>query len=94
MWPSTNNADPEVIAGDFTQGMVAVRQDITMQRSNQAVIQDGTGAIVYNTFQQDMTAFRVTFRAAWAVPNPINYTQATAGSRYPFGVLMGPDETP
>jgi HK97 family phage major capsid protein len=89
MWPTGLSA-AEVIAGDFRQGIVGIRRDITMDRSNQAVIQDGTGAIVYNLFQQDMTAVRVTFRAAFAVPNPINRTQPTAGDRYPFAVMTSP----
>lgn len=94
MWPSTTNADAELVAGDFSQGIIGVRQDITIDRSNTAVIQDGSGAIVFNMFQQDMTAVRVVFRAGFAVPNPINRSNPTAGTRYPFGVLMGPDETP
>lgn len=88
-WPTGLSA-AEVIAGDFNQGILGVRQDITIDRSNQAVIQDGTGAIVFNLFQQDMTAIRVVFRAAFAVPNPINYTQPVAGDRYPWAVLRSP----
>jgi HK97 family phage major capsid protein len=96
LWPVQGSAPSspgvaELIAGDFQQGIVGIRRDITMDRSNQAVIQDGTGAIVYNLFQQDMTAVRVTFRAGFAVPNPINRAQAVAGDRYPFGVMVGPD---
>lgn len=89
LWPTGLSA-AEVIAGDFTQGIVGVRRDITIDRSTDAVIQDGTGAIVYNLFQQDMTAVRVTFRAAFAVPNPINRQQPVEGNRYPFAVLRSP----
>jgi HK97 family phage major capsid protein len=89
MWPTGVSA-AELIAGDFQQGILAIRRDITIDRSNQAVITDNTGAIVYNLFQQDMTAVRVTFRAAWAVPNPINRQQPTDADRYPFAVLRSP----
>ena len=54
---------------------------------DQAVIQDNTGAIMFNLAQQDMTAVRLTFRVGWQVSNPINNEQATEASRYPAGVL-------
>jgi hypothetical protein len=54
---------------------------------DQAVIQDNTGAIQFNLAQQDMVALRIVARYAWQVPNPINYDQATEGSRYPFAVV-------
>jgi hypothetical protein len=55
---------------------------------DQAVITDDTGAIVYNLPQQDMLALRVTFRAAFAVGNPITREQATEAQRYRFAVLQ------
>lgn len=80
----------EAIAGDFTQGIIGVRQDFTYKMLTEAVITDNTGAIVYNLPQQDMVAMRVTFRVGFAVANPINYDQGTEGSRYPFAVLRSP----
>jgi hypothetical protein len=56
--------------------------------SQEAVIQDNTGAIVYNAFQQDLTFLRLTFRIGWQVSNLINYDQPTEGSRYPIARLM------
>lgn len=88
-WPTGLSA-AEVIAGDFTQGVLGVRQDFTYKILDQAVIQDGTGAIQYNLAQQDMVALRVVFRVAWQVANVINYDQGTEASRYPFGVLRSP----
>jgi len=73
--------------GDFKQLMYAMRQDITYKILDQAVIQDGTGAIVYNLAQQDMVALRAVMRLAWQVPNPINRLQETEVNRFPFGVL-------
>jgi HK97 family phage major capsid protein len=89
LWPSGASA-AEVIAGDFTQGILGIRQDFTYKVLDQAVITDGSGAIQYNLAQQDMVALRVVFRVAFQVANTINYDQGTEGSRYPFGVLRSP----
>ena len=76
-----------LFAGDFSRFVLGVRQDITMKILDQAVIQDNTGAIMFNLAQQDMTAVRLTFRVGWQVSNPINNEQPTEASRYPAGVL-------
>jgi HK97 family phage major capsid protein len=76
-----------LFAGDFSQFMLGVRQDITFTMTSEGVIQDNTGAILFNTFQQDMVAMRVVFRAGWQVSNVINFDQSTEASRYPVGVL-------
>lgn len=73
-------------SGDFKQIIYAMRQDITYKILDQAVIQDNTGAIVYNLAQQDMVALRAVIRLAWQVPNPINHVNSTA-TRFPIGVL-------
>jgi predicted phage gp36 major capsid-like protein len=78
----------EAIVGDFGQGILGIRQDMTFKMLDQSVIQDNTGAIVYNLAQQDLVAMRVVCRYAWQVPNPVDRMQATEASRYPFGVLL------
>lgn len=75
-----------LFAGDWSQFVVGVRQDVTFKMLDQAVIQDNTGAIVYNLAQQDMVAMRVKIRLGWQVANVINYDQPTEGSRYPVAV--------
>lgn len=70
--------------------VIGVRQDFTVTQSNTAVIQDGSGVVQYNAFQQDMTLFRVVFRVGWEVSNPINYEQGTEAERYPAATLTHP----
>ena len=75
------------IAGDWSQAKVGIRMDLTMKRFDTGVIQNSSGDITFNLLQQDMVAARFVMRLAWAMPNPINRTQQTQASRYPFGVL-------
>lgn len=89
LWPSGTSV-AELFAGDWSQSLLGVRRDMSWKILDQAVLQDNTGAIIYNLAQQDMVALRVTFRAAWQVPNPLNWDQPTEGSRYPFAVLRSP----
>lgn len=90
LWPTGGSAgtNPRLVMGEFgSEFVVGVRKDVTMDTSTDAVIQDNTGAIQYNLFQQDMTAVRLTFRGGWQVANVINYDQPTEASRYPASVL-------
>ncbi len=89
LWP-TGTGTAELVGGAFDQGVVGIRQDITYKVLDQAVIQDGSGTIIYNLAQQDMVALRVTTRLAWQVKNVINYDQQTEANRYPFAVMLAP----
>ena len=80
----------EALTGDFTQGILGVRQDLTFKMLDQSVIQDNTGAIIYNLAQQDLVAMRVVCRYGFQVPNPTARIQPTEANRYPFGVLLQP----
>lgn len=87
LFPTGAGTGVRMFAGDFSQFVVGVRQDITIKVSNDAVVQDNTGAIVYNSFQQDLTFLRLTFRVGWQVANTINNDQPTEASRYPVAAL-------
>jgi HK97 family phage major capsid protein len=87
LWPAAGVGAAEAIAGDFTQAILGVRQDITYKVITEGVIQDNTGVIQYNLPQQDMIALRVVFRCAFQTANTINYDNPTAGTRYPFSVI-------
>jgi HK97 family phage major capsid protein len=90
LWPAvatSGQRNVEAILGDFTQGLLGIRQDITYKVLDQATIQDNTGTIIYNLAQQDMVALRVVFRCAFQVANTINYDNASGSTRYPFSVV-------
>jgi HK97 family phage major capsid protein len=89
MWPTGLSA-VEAIVGDFTEGIIGRRMDITYKILTEAVIQDNTGAIIYNLPQQDMVAMRAVARFAWQVPNPMNLDQPTEADRYPFAIMRSP----
>lgn len=81
-----------LIAGDFSQAVYAIRNDITYKVLTEAVIQDPTdGSIMYNLAQDDMVALRVTMRLGWEIPNPVNALNETE-TRFPFAALV-PEET-
>jgi HK97 family phage major capsid protein len=90
LWP-TAVSTAEAVAGDFTQGILATRQDITYKILDQAVITDGAGVIQYNLAQQDMVALRVVARFGFAVADTATYERAQgSATSYPFGVLNAP----
>lgn len=89
MWPTGANA-VEMIAGDFTQGILGVRQDITYKILDQAVIQDNTGAIIYNLAQQDMVAMRCVARFAFQVSNLVNFETPVEEDRSPWAIMVSP----
>jgi len=74
-------------SGQWNQLVYAIRQDISYKVLTEAVIQDGSGAIVYNLAQQDMVALRAVLRLGFALPNPINRMNQTAATRFPFAFL-------
>jgi HK97 family phage major capsid protein len=77
----------ELFAVDWDQVYIGIRQDITVDFSNSAVITDASGAMMVNAFQQDTTIGRFVFRAAYAVPNPITRMNGTESTRWPAGVM-------
>lgn len=83
-WDKTKSI---LIAGDFSQAVYAIRQDVTYKVLTEAVIQDpSTGDILYNLAQDDMVALRVVMRLGWEIPNPVNALNETT-KRFPFANL-------
>lgn len=81
------NSEADMFAGDWSQAVVATRQDFTYKLLDQAVITDNSGAIIYNLAQQDMVAMRVVGRFAYQVANVINRDNDVEANRSPFAVL-------
>lgn len=75
------------VAGDYSMAVLGLRQDLTFKVLDQAVLTDNAGAVIYNLPQQDMLAMRVTFRAGYALANPVTREEPNAAERFPFSVL-------
>jgi len=67
-----NATESTLIGGDWSEGVVGLRQDIDFEVQTSGVISDGSGVVVYNLFQQKLVALMVTVRLAWQVANPAN----------------------
>ena len=80
-----------LIAGDFSQAVYAIRQDVTFDIFREGVIQDTDGSIAYNLMQNDMSAIRVVFRFGFSIPNPVTSLDGTE-TRYPFAALVPSSE--
>lgn len=86
-----------LVSGAWDQLVYSWRRDATFDIVREGVIQDATGAIVYNLLQQNLIGLRVSARFGWQLPNPPNQMQGTEGGtidglatagRYPFAVLQ------
>lgn len=91
LWPTGGGAGSNVrmLAGDWrSQFVIGVRQDISFKLLTEAVIQDNTGAIVFNLAQQDMVAMRITMRVGWQVANTINNQNPNSATRYPAAAMI------
>ena len=84
---SWDSSKVKLIAGDWSQAVYAMRQDMTYKVLDQAVISDASGKILYNLAQQDMVALRCVMRLGWQLPNPVTQLNGT-DTRYPFAALV------
>jgi HK97 family phage major capsid protein len=76
-----------LIAGQWSNAIVGMRQDISFTMHTDGVIQDNTGAIVLNLMQQDSVALRCVMRLGFATANPVTALGAKRGTYYPFSVM-------
>lgn len=80
-------AQAQMIVGDWSQLVYAIRQDMTFKIFTEGVIQDpSTKAITYNLMQNDMVALRAVMRLGWEIANPVNAYNADKANPFPFSV--------
>jgi Phage capsid family len=79
-----DSAAGDALVGDWTYLLIGLRQDITFEQSDAAILQDGTGAIIANAFQDDLTAFRMYMRVGVAIGQPLDPTTGVAIAPFEF----------
>lgn len=76
-----------MFAGDWSELVYSIRQDITFKIFDQGVVQDPSdNSIVYNLMQNDMVALRAVIRLGWEIPNPKTAYNDTLSKYCPFAV--------
>ena len=89
-FPMNGAFDPnqaQMIVGDWSQLVYAIRKDMTFKIFTEGVIQDpSTKAITYNLMQNDMVALRAVMRLGWEIANPVNAYNADKANPFPFSV--------
>lgn len=82
-------AEADLIAGDWSQAVLGVRQDITFSVHTEGVISDAAGNVVLNLMQQNSAALKMNLRLAFQVANPTSRRASLVpdADRYPFSVL-------
>ena len=88
-WPVVVTADWDDTAGDALVGdwnylLVGVREDITFDLSEDAILQDAAGEIIANAFQEDLTAMRCYMRVGVALGSPISTVTEAAALPFEF----------
>lgn len=76
-----------MFAGDWSELVFSIRQDITFKIFDQGVVQNPSdNSIVYNLMQNDMVALRAVMRLGWEIPNPKTAYNDTLSKYCPFAV--------
>lgn len=77
------------VMGDYSQGVLGVRQDITYTIHRDGVISDDDGKVILNLMQQDSAAMRVVARFGFVVSNNVTRRSPDLDdpARYPWAVL-------
>lgn len=80
-------AQAQMIVGDWSQLIYAIRQDMTFKIFTEGVVQDpDTKEIQYNLMQNDMVALRAVMRLGWEIANPVNSYNVDKVNPFPFSV--------
>ena len=78
-----DNTEAYAITGEWDLLAIGIRADMTFTLHTDGVIQDNSGAIVYNAMQNDGKILRAVIRLGYNVPNPVK----ALGGSFPFGLL-------
>ena len=91
-FPMNGSWDPEeclMIAGDFSQLVYSIRQDVTYKILTEAtIVEPASKTIVYSLAQQDMVALRAVIRLGWEIPNPTSAYRNILDKYCPFAVYL------
>lgn len=68
IWDAT---DGDALVGDWTKLLIGIREDVTYDTSEEAVLQDAAGVIIANAFQDNLVAMRVYMRVGVVLGIPI-----------------------
>lgn len=79
----TETAD--LITGNWNMLVVGVRQDMSFDMSEDAVLTDAAGVVVANAFQDDLVVMRVHMRLGVVVGSPV--TRISEEPVYPFALV-------
>lgn len=90
---SWDAANADLLTGDWTQAIMATRQDLTFKILTEASLYDDQGQLLYALAQQDMVAMRVVGRFAYQVANAVN-REGDLADQSPFSVLRPTGWTP
>jgi HK97 family phage major capsid protein len=66
-WDATKG---DALVGDWEYLLVGLVEDITFELSSEAILQDNTGAIIANAFQDNLTAMKCWMRVGVALGQP------------------------
>ena len=81
-----------MIAGDFSQLVYSIRQDVTYKVLTEAtIVNPTTREVVYSLAQQDMVALRAVMRLGWEIPNPVSAYRSEMEHYSPFAVYVPGD---
>ena len=82
-----DQSQAQMIVGDWSQLVYAIRQDMTFKIFTEGVIQDPTTkATTYNLMLNDMVALRAVMRLGWEIANPVNAYNVDIANPFPFSV--------
>jgi hypothetical protein len=78
--PAWEPDEGDAVVGDWTMVLIGIREDVTYDTSEDAILQDATGVIIANAFQENLVAMRVYMRLGIAVGKPVIPAGPNAGT--------------